>query len=636
MSGYITGTGSEDFNSAYEWGAKDRKVRQAVAVDAAVREGVGEMMQRGGAGGYQPPMAQPWGGSGYTPPGAPQAAATAPQSPAQPADAPAAAMTPAPAAVAPEGPGARLRMGTIRVEDPTGRAVNPWGFTGFYQFGTGALKDAGVYEPSAGEDLKRNAWTGTIALPSGKRLSHAEFAADPDAQKEAWDAHQARLGTEIDRRGLNRFIGQTVGGVPITEDSIRAIMHFGGANGAQLFLTTGGSYNPTDANGVSLSAYAQRVLGGQDGYRGPSGGAAPSVAGMGLFGPQSGASADPAGASQGGFNSRMDPLLSRLAQTPGGGSTALSILGSQSRYDMQMLKRQDQMQKNAMVALAKGDMGVFEYYANATGMKIPPHILQNAAVRSRLAVGSLAAYRVYKNDPEQAAIFTNTFVQSGDVGMAARAAGPPRSNPRISIQQVYNEATNEIEYVGVVVQGPNAGQVKPLANPDGTPVTAPPRPQQRLQIVKGAGGYMVIGSDGVARQLSDERGQPGATSGAPSAATLAAHERAMRTVVNADINFMGAKPGVKDAEVNRLMHEAFGPDWRNQMRGAPAAAPSGSLPQAQTGAAPSAPGAAAPAAAQQFHPVTPEAIEFLKQNPGTAAQFDEAFGPGSAMRVLGQ
>lgn len=592
MSGFITDTGGQAFDAASDWVTKDRKRRNEVGVDTAVREGVGEMMQRGGSAGYQAPMSQPWGGSSYQPPG--MAAAPAQAAPGASA-APAAPLTPAPS---PEGPGARLRMGTIRTEDPTGRAVNPWGFSGFYQFGTGALKDAGAYEPSAGEDLKRNQWTGQIVLPSGKRMSHAEFNADPDAQREAWDMHQARLGTEIDRRGLNRYIGQTIGGVPITEDTIRAMMHIGGAHGAQLFLTTGGAYNPADANGTTLAAYAQKVMGGGgQGAPASGGGATPSVEAMGLFSPAGGGAPDPtATPGQGNFNARYDPILSRLSQTPGGGATALSILNNQSRYDMAQGKRSDAYQRLAMQALGQGNAGVFQYYAKLGGLNIPPEIVQNAGMAKRLATASLTAERIYGADPQQAAAFTQAYMRSGDVQMAFQAAGPPRSNPRISVQQVYDAHEGVIRFFGVNTTGPQAGQAReitvggpPAAPPPADagaggappppaappqPLTGQPRPGSntrepdrvvRLRMLKAAG-------------FDDQTANAIAGGAAPAPSAIVGALTRTQKMVGEDMMIPADKKAV---EVETRMTAMFGPDWKSRMRGQPAPAPTAATTPAQ-------------------------------------------------------
>jgi len=598
MSGFrpLTGTGSEAFDQAYDWSRKDRKVRQEVGVDTAVREGVGEMLKGGAGQGYQPPLGQSWGGSAYRPPGAPQPA-TAPAAAAAPVPGPRAPLTPAPQ---PEGPGARLRMGTIRVEDPTGRATNPWGFSGFYQFGTGALKDAGAYEPSQGEDLKRNQWTGQVVLPSGKRLSHAEFNADPDAQREAWDMHQARLGSEIDRRGLNRYIGQTVGGVPITEDSIRAMMHIGGAHGAQLFLTTGGAYNPADANGTTISDYVQKVLGGQDGHQGPipTGGApTASVASMGLFPQGSGAAPQGQGMAGGGMN----PILSRLAQTPGGGATALSILNQQSRADLAQGRRSDAYQRLAMQALGQGNAAVFQYYAGLGGLNVPPEIVANAGLSKRLATASLTAERIYGADPQQASAFVQAYLRSGDVQQAFQMAGPPRSNPRISIQQVQDAHEGIVRFFAVETTGPNAGTAAPIAGPDGAPLTGSPRTSGRRQIIRSADGFMMLNPDGSASPILDPGGQPVRAQTGPTSGTIVQAMNATRAAVTNDFTIPRER---KEAEIDRIMTEAFGGGWRDQMRGtsAPAPAPAAPSPPAPAPAAAAAP----PPADRAPHPQNPE------------------------------
>ena len=112
------------------------------------------------------------------------------------------------------------------------------GHFGRLQFGRARLQDA----ERAG------------VLPSG--TTPDQFMADPALQQrvEAWHLNDMR-----DRAvgmGLDQYIGQNVGGVPITMNSILAMGHLGGMGGAQRYLESGGRSNPSDVYGTSLRDYA--------------------------------------------------------------------------------------------------------------------------------------------------------------------------------------------------------------------------------------------------------------------------------------------------------------------------------------------------------------------------------------------
>jgi hypothetical protein len=112
------------------------------------------------------------------------------------------------------------------------------------------------------------------AVPPGMTIE--EFGADtPEAraaQQSAEDWHFADIQSTIDSRGLDRYIGQTIGGVVITRDGIVAMAHLGGKGGAAQFLQSNGAYNPNDGpngqGGTSLSDYAQRHAGSTTERRG--------------------------------------------------------------------------------------------------------------------------------------------------------------------------------------------------------------------------------------------------------------------------------------------------------------------------------------------------------------------------------
>ncbi|MCA1831233.1 MAG: hypothetical protein LC750_00535 [Actinobacteria bacterium] len=152
--------------------------------------------------------------------------------------------------------------------DPT--VVNKLGYAGAYQFGAPRLAALGVYTPGSGENLAGwsktpkdapGKWTGTFSIPGFPEVKTLnDFLANPDAQKAAYGLHQQRTDKEIDDLGLGQYIGQTIGGVPITRDGIRAMIHLGGAEGARVTLASGGGINPADANGTTRLDYAR--LGG--------------------------------------------------------------------------------------------------------------------------------------------------------------------------------------------------------------------------------------------------------------------------------------------------------------------------------------------------------------------------------------
>lgn len=114
---------------------------------------------------------------------------------------------------------------------------NAEGYTGRYQFGQARL-----------DDFNRENGTqySTDDLRGNEPLTEAV---------QAW--HVGDIDSFIDRNGLSQFEGQTVNGVPITRNGMRAMAHLGGNGGLQKFLTSGGQYNPADSNGTSLADYAR-------------------------------------------------------------------------------------------------------------------------------------------------------------------------------------------------------------------------------------------------------------------------------------------------------------------------------------------------------------------------------------------
>jgi hypothetical protein len=137
--------------------------------------------------------------------------------------------------------------------------VNKEGYSGKYQFGEAAATEAGFYTPD--DNPNDNKWNGTFKNLPGVG-NYQDFLKNEGAQDQAFGMHQTHLSAEIDGRGLDKYIGQTVGGVPITRDGLVAMMHLGGPGGTEKFLKSNGQYNPADSGGTKLSDYGAKFAGG--------------------------------------------------------------------------------------------------------------------------------------------------------------------------------------------------------------------------------------------------------------------------------------------------------------------------------------------------------------------------------------
>ena len=86
-------------------------------------------------------------------------------------------------------------------------------------------------------------------------MSPQMFMADPAAQRavEAW--HRQDIEGDIRARGLDRYVGQQIKGIPVTPQGMVNVAHLGGKEGMARFLESGGAYDPADANGTKLSDY---------------------------------------------------------------------------------------------------------------------------------------------------------------------------------------------------------------------------------------------------------------------------------------------------------------------------------------------------------------------------------------------
>jgi hypothetical protein len=142
--------------------------------------------------------------------------------------------------------------------------------------GAGGIVGHGGRLQFGGARLQDAANAGIIPVMSPQAFAQQP----PEVQTAVENWHFADIDRQTERMGLNRYIGQTVGGVPITQDAIRAMAHLGGMGGVQAFLQSGGRENRADVNGTSLADYA-RIHGGSGGLLSGGGGADTMTGGAG-------------------------------------------------------------------------------------------------------------------------------------------------------------------------------------------------------------------------------------------------------------------------------------------------------------------------------------------------------------------
>lgn len=142
------------------------------------------------------------------------------------------------------------------------------------EVGAGGVRGHGGRLQFGAARLKEAADAGIIPA-----MSPQQFAQMDDATQSAVENwHFADIDADARNMGLDQYIGQTVGGVTITPDAIRAMAHLGGIGGTAKFLKTGGRYNPADSFGTSLLDYAKKHGAASGGAMAPDAPTAPSFA----------------------------------------------------------------------------------------------------------------------------------------------------------------------------------------------------------------------------------------------------------------------------------------------------------------------------------------------------------------------
>lgn len=321
-------------------------------------------------------------------------------------------------------------------------AFNQIGAAGRVQMTEPRMQTLGIYSG----DAKANdgKWEGTWNYPGINSIE--DFLANPQAQQDIENRHFALIDQEIAQSGADQYVGQTIDGVPVTYEGLVWGAHLAGINGLMSWLQ--GRGNPADQNGTSVRDYVAR---------GAQGGGAPGGAQRGGFVPY-----DPQGRVA---NLDYSPLLRELTSTPGGGEAALRLLTAGQESAVGYQGRKDEQERLAMQALGRGDMDVFQFYAQRSGLQIPPEVLADRQASQLLSEAALLAEKLY-DDQGQAAAFINSYIgNNGDVRATYAEIGPPIEKPNLDVravisgqQEVYAIINKNTQEITGYVTDPGTGQ----------------------------------------------------------------------------------------------------------------------------------------------------------------------------------
>jgi hypothetical protein len=117
------------------------------------------------------------------------------------------------------------------------KKINSLGYLGKYQFGTQTLKTIGVY-------------------------NSRQFLNSPKMQEQAFIALVAKNKSEL-KEIIERYEGQMVSGIRVTESGILAAAHLGGVGSVKKFFRHNGKRYLKDAYGTSIRSY-MRDFGGYE------------------------------------------------------------------------------------------------------------------------------------------------------------------------------------------------------------------------------------------------------------------------------------------------------------------------------------------------------------------------------------
>jgi hypothetical protein len=169
------------------------------------------------------------------------------------------------------------------------RAMNArTGAAGAEQYMPSRLVDLGVYRLGEGEATRgangRAAaarWNGSFQIPGMPDIRTIDdFRNSPEAQQVVAGLNRQYEDRVIGSLGLDRYVGQTIGGIEIRPADLRHVIHFAGADGASRFFSTGGRFNPSDGNMTVVEYLANKRRAGVEASMQGGGGRAQPMRGL--------------------------------------------------------------------------------------------------------------------------------------------------------------------------------------------------------------------------------------------------------------------------------------------------------------------------------------------------------------------
>lgn len=132
--------------------------------------------------------------------------------------------------------------------------VNQYGYMGKYQLGSLALQDIGFKDKNGNWTEKANSYG---------IYCQNDFLSSPSVQDIAFDLYVKKQQSYIHNLGLDKYIGQTMNGVLITESGLVAAAHLVGVGSLEEALKSGNLTSAKDGNGVEAKEYMES-FGGYD------------------------------------------------------------------------------------------------------------------------------------------------------------------------------------------------------------------------------------------------------------------------------------------------------------------------------------------------------------------------------------